>query len=133
MIYRELRKELRTGDADGLVFAIPTVDRDETLTRLRLVQRIAVVAALGALAVFASLLVRLGLRPLRRIEKSAATLAGGDLSHRIVDLGSPRTEVGRLGASLNSMLSQIEVAFEEKQRSEAHWDAGWRFTRFRAA
>jgi two-component system, OmpR family, sensor kinase len=119
VIYRELRENLKDGKAEGLVFAIPTVDRDATLSRLRLVQLIAVGATLAALALFASLLVRLGLRPLRRIENSAATIAAGNLSHRIDDVGSPRTEVGRLGASLNAMLSQIEGAFAEKDRSEA--------------
>jgi two-component system OmpR family sensor kinase len=31
----------------------------------------------------------------------------------------PRTEIGRLGRSLNSMLSQIETAFHEREKSEA--------------
>jgi two-component system, OmpR family, sensor kinase len=119
VIYRALPTDLKRDNAEGLIFAIPAVDRDATLAKLRRVQWVAVLATLAALALFASLLVRLGLRPLRRIEKSAATIAGGDLSHRIVDLGSPRTEVGRLGASLNVMLSQIEGAFEEKERSES--------------
>ena len=119
VIYRELRENMKGETTEGLVFAIPTVDRDETLSKLRLVQLIAVAATLAMLAIFASLLVRLGLRPLRRIETSAATIAAGDLSHRIESVGSPRTEVGRLGASLNVMLGQIEGAFAEKQRSEA--------------
>ena len=118
VIYQELRDNLKSGDAEGLVFAIPTVDRDATLSKLRLVQRVTILATLAALALFASLLVRLGLRPLKRIEKSAATIAAGNLSHRIDDVGSPRTEVGRLGLSLNSMLTQIEGAFAEKERSE---------------
>ena len=119
VIYRALGSSLRTAKAQGLVFAIPTVDRDATLSRLRLVQRFTVAAALAAVALFASLLVRVGLRPLRRIETSAATIAAGNLSHRIEAVGSPRTEVGRLGASLNLMLSQIEGAFAEKEQSEA--------------
>ena len=118
VIYRALAVDSRVGKAEGLVFAIPTVDRDATLERLEFVQWVAVVATLAMLAFFASLLVRLGLRPLRRIETSAATIAAGDFSHRIEKVGSSRTEVGRLGLSLNAMLGQIEGAFAEKERSE---------------
>ena len=39
---------------------------------------------------------RLGLRPLREIEATAATIAAGDLSQR-VERAEPKTEVGRLG------------------------------------
>ena len=62
-------------------------------------------------------LVRVELRPLARIEDTAAAIAAGDLSRR-VDAGDPGTEVGSLGASLNAMLAQIEAAFEERRASE---------------
>jgi two-component system OmpR family sensor kinase len=60
------------------------------------------------------------LRQLLLIEglTSAAVLAGvGDLSRR-VERAEPRTEVGRLGLSLNAMLAQIQSAFEARQASE---------------
>ncbi|MDN3359579.1 HAMP domain-containing sensor histidine kinase [Actinomadura sp. DC4] len=63
--------------------------------------------------------VRAGLRPLHRIEGTAAAIAGGDLSHRVPDLAAPGTEVGRLSAALNGMLAQIESAFEAQADSEA--------------
>ena len=103
----------------GFVYAIPTVDRDATLHKLLRVQWIASIVALFAMAILSAVLVRLGLRPLRRIEDSAATIASGDLSHRIGEAGSDRTEVGRLRTSLNSMLVQIEVAFAAKEESQA--------------
>ncbi|MFI7368066.1 sensor histidine kinase [Streptomyces sp. NPDC050149] len=53
--------------------------------------------------------VRAGLRPLRRIETTAAAIAGGDLSRRVPDLASTRTELGRLAAALNGMLDRIEA------------------------
>ena len=62
-------------------------------------------------------LVRVGLRPLGRIEHTAAAIAGGDLSQR-VENDDPRTEVGRLGGALNTMLGQIEEAFDERTASE---------------
>ena len=60
---------------------------------------------------------RVGLRPLGRIEQTAAAIAGGDLSQR-VENDDPRTEVGRLGGALNTMLGQIEEAFDERTASE---------------
>src|SRR4029453_3765494 len=58
------------------------------------------------------------LRPLTKIEQTAAAIAGGDLSRR-VDNDNPNTEVGRLGLALNTMLEQIETAFLARQASEA--------------
>ncbi|WP_449371895.1 histidine kinase dimerization/phospho-acceptor domain-containing protein [Arthrobacter psychrolactophilus] len=56
-------------------------------------------------------------RPLRRVEKTAAAIADGDLSRR-VDVENPATEVGRLSVSLNSMLAHIEHAFAARTASE---------------
>jgi two-component system, OmpR family, sensor kinase len=61
--------------------------------------------------------VRASLRPLTDIEKTAGAIAKGDLTRRVPDL-DPRTEVGRLGRSLNAMLSQIETAFDARAESE---------------
>src|SRR5207237_2899077 len=57
------------------------------------------------------------LRPLGGFEATAATIASGDLSQR-VERAEPRTEVGRLGLSLNAMLAQIESAFKAREESE---------------
>ena len=58
------------------------------------------------------------LRPLTEIEQTAEAIAAGDLSRRVPER-DPRTEVGRLGRSLNAMLSQIETAFHARSASEA--------------
>jgi two-component system OmpR family sensor kinase len=62
-------------------------------------------------------LVRVGLRPLRNIEGTAAEIAGGELSSRVPDTDE-RTEVGRLGVALNTMLERIEDAFAKQQEAE---------------
>lgn len=51
-----------------------------------------------------------GLRPLRRIETTAAAIADGDLSSRVPELAASRTELGRLAAALNGMLDRIEAS-----------------------
>jgi two-component system OmpR family sensor kinase len=58
------------------------------------------------------------MRPLSDIERTAAAIAGGDLSQRVPD-EDPRTEVGRLGRALNLMLGRIEEAFHAREASEA--------------
>ncbi|WP_435133609.1 sensor histidine kinase [Actinacidiphila sp. bgisy144] len=74
-----------------------------------------VVALLGIAGWFA---VRAGLRPLKRIEATAAEIAAGrPLSHRM-PVASPGTEVGRLSSALNGMLAQIESAFAARAASE---------------
>jgi two-component system, OmpR family, sensor kinase len=88
-----------------------TLDR---LDRLDMIIGVIVVAVAGALA---WALVRVEMRPLVRIEDTAAAIAAGDLSRR-VDVAEPGTEVGSLGESLNAMLAQIEAAFEERRASE---------------
>jgi two-component system OmpR family sensor kinase len=100
-----------------LVIAISTAEVSSTvgrLDRLELMIGLVVVAIAGGLA---WALVRVELRPLVRIEDTAAAIAAGDLSRR-VDVAEPETEVGSLGESLNAMLAQIEAAFEERRASE---------------
>ncbi|MFI7672597.1 DoxX family protein [Actinophytocola sp. NPDC049390] len=72
----------------------------------------------GLLAVVGWFWVRAGLRPLRRIEETAAAIAGGDLSRRVPPTTADTTEVGRLTASPNGMLAQIEAAVAARARSE---------------
>jgi two-component system OmpR family sensor kinase len=79
-----------------------------------------VLVSLGVIVILAIVgvaVVRASLRPLTDIEQTAAAIADGDLSSRVPDR-DPRTEVGRLGTSLNAMLAQIEAAFRARTESE---------------
>ena len=58
------------------------------------------------------------------MQETANAIAGGDMSAR-VETTDERTEVGRLGASLNSMLGQIERAFAEREASEERLRRSW--------
>jgi two-component system OmpR family sensor kinase len=105
-------------DGSGtVVVAVPLRDVEQTLSRLRLIEVIVTGAVLAALAALTWWVVRLGLRPLERMEQTANAIGAGDLSQR-VDTTDERTEVGRLGLALNAMLGQIEGAFAERQASE---------------
>ncbi|THJ66843.1 HAMP domain-containing histidine kinase [Arthrobacter echini] len=56
--------------------------------------------------------------PLARVERTAAAIAGGDLTRRVA-IERPATEIGRLSRSLNAMLAHIESAFAARTASEA--------------
>ena len=106
------------GAASGLtIVAIPFTDVDATLEHLLVIEALVIGGVLIALAAAAWWLVRLGLRPLDRIAATAGAIAAGDLSRR-VERAEPRTEVGRLGISLNAMLARLEQAFAERRASE---------------
>jgi two-component system OmpR family sensor kinase len=100
-----------------LVIAAPLADVDSTLHRLLLIELLVTAAVLAAIAALGLWVVRLGLRPLDAIGKTAAAIAAGDLSQR-VERAEGRTEVGRLGLALNAMLGQIEAAFKARAASE---------------
>jgi two-component system OmpR family sensor kinase len=81
---------------------------------LDLVVSLAIMLGLGVVSVA---VVRANLRPLDDIEETAQDIAAGHLDRRVPDR-DPRTEVGRLGQSINTMLTQIETAFRAQQESE---------------
>ncbi|WP_081687593.1 sensor histidine kinase [Glycomyces tenuis] len=75
------------------------------------------VAILALLAVVASRVVGIGLHPLDRMTSTAAAIAAGRLDERVADT-DPHTETGRLGLALNTMLSRLQAALEDRAASE---------------
>ncbi|WP_349880512.1 ATP-binding protein [Micromonospora sp. HUAS YX12] len=80
-------------------------------------------AVLISLASVGAGIVRTSLKPLVEIERTAAAIAGGDLTRRVPDpeegRACPTSELGRLSRALNAMLAQIEAAFTARAASEA--------------
>jgi two-component system, OmpR family, sensor kinase len=100
-----------------LVVAVPLREVDQTLHRLVVVEALVGGGVILGLVLLGWLVIRVGLLPLERIGRVASEIAGGDLSRRVTSI-HPRTEVGRLGLSLNEMLAQIEQAFADRRESE---------------
>ncbi|HKV86611.1 MAG TPA: HAMP domain-containing sensor histidine kinase [Candidatus Dormibacteraeota bacterium] len=100
-----------------MLFAIPLAANQSTLSSLLLIETVIGLAVVAVVAILAWLLIQFGLRPLQRMGATAGQIAAGDLSRR-VEPATPGTEIGRLGLALNSMLSQIEAAFEQRKASE---------------
>jgi two-component system, OmpR family, sensor kinase len=114
------RVRASTDPGDGkliLVVASSLAGVDGTLHRLLLVEALVTLGVLGGIALLGLWVIRVGLRPLTEIGATAATIAAGDLSHRVAR-EDERTEVGRLGLALNAMLAQIESAFKAREASE---------------
>ncbi|MEV7428014.1 HAMP domain-containing sensor histidine kinase [Nocardioides sp. NPDC092400] len=112
---------------DGSVAAgLPTEDVDDAVGNLVVWEAVLVLAALLAGGAAALLVVRRQLRPLREVAATAHTvadlpLASGeiDLAERVpAHLTDERTEVGQVGAALDSLLSHVETALRERHRSE---------------
>ena len=100
-----------------LLVAIPLSSIAGTMNKLLFVDVIVTAAVIAALIVLGYVVVLIGMRPLEDIEVIAEEIAAGDLSRRI-EQDNLGTEVGRLGASLNTMLGYIERAFTKQQASE---------------
>jgi two-component system OmpR family sensor kinase len=91
---------------------------NEAVERLRYLMFLIGAVVLTACALLGWLAIRRAFVPLREVETTAAAIAAGDLSQRIPQRPAG-TEVGRLTASLNGMLTQIETAFRAREASQA--------------
>ena len=98
-----------------LLIAAPLTSEDNTLHRLILVELLVTLAVLGGLAALSLWIIRIGLHPLRAIERTAKEITAGDLSHR-VEVDDERTEVGRVGHAINEMLGRIETSDQRLRR-----------------
>ncbi len=113
-----VRASFNPDDDAQLIIAASLDDVDGTLNRLLLIELLVTGGVLLAIALLGLWIVRLGLRPLDSIARTADEIAAGDLTAR-VERAEERTEVGRLGLALNAMLAQIESAFKAREASEA--------------
>ena len=115
--FRALARILPSGLGSVVVsISLDSVTRtSHELTALFLLISIIVLAAIALLGWS---LIRLSLRPLSKIEETAEAIAEGDLSARLEE-GNPKTEVGRLTKSLNTMLGRIEESFAVRIESES--------------
>lgn len=108
----------RDGTVLGSVaVALPLASVDATLGQMRLTMLGAGAAAVLLGATLGYVAVQRSLRGLRDIEATAAAVAAGDLSRRVPQAPTT-TEVGRLGASFNKMVANLESAFAARAASE---------------
>ncbi|MEV0222090.1 HAMP domain-containing sensor histidine kinase [Streptomyces sp. NPDC050704] len=115
--YRVVAVRLQDG---GMILQAASLDSMASLvTRLL---PLSVGTGLGLLLTLAAVSLataRRSLRPLEDMVHTASAIAEGDLSRRMGDEGSSTTEVVELRDALNTMLHQIESAFETRERATA--------------
>jgi two-component system OmpR family sensor kinase len=124
--YGAYRVLVLDSDQHTIVTGLPADQVQETVNRLigweALFVLLGVLAAAGA----GSFLVRRQLAPLREVAATAQEVSTMPLEAGAVgvtarvpeELTDPATEVGRMGAALNTMLSHIESALDARHRSE---------------
>jgi two-component system OmpR family sensor kinase len=110
-----VRASLEPGSGVMLVLATPLSDAEDTLQRLLWIELVVTLGVLVAIFLLGLWIVRLGLRPLAAIGSTADLITAGDLSQRVSRADS-RTEVGRLGLALNTMLDRIEASDRRLRR-----------------
>jgi two-component system OmpR family sensor kinase len=117
-------------NGDYLIVAQPLGDVVGTLHHLLLIELAVTGAAVLLALVGGFYLVRIGLRPLRAMERTAESIADGNLTERVPG-ENEATEVGRLARTLNVMLTRIESAFSARLASERRLrDSEQRLRRF---
>lgn len=113
--WRALRFDGPGGET--VTVATPLTENRAVVQRLIYLQIGVGAVILAALALAAYVTVRRSLRPLREVERTAAAIAGGDLSRRVPER-DPRTEVGALAVAVNEMLARIQTAMADAARAE---------------
>ncbi|AVH96417.1 MULTISPECIES: sensor histidine kinase [Streptomyces] len=114
------------GSRGTFLTGIPLTEVDDALSTLVLVELSVTGAGLVAASLAGTVLVRVALRPLRRVAATASQVArlplhSGEvaLHQRVPETeADPRTEVGQVGAALNRMLDHVHSALDARQRSE---------------
>ncbi|KUL21422.1 sensor histidine kinase [Actinoplanes awajinensis] len=112
------RVSVRAGpEGDVFVVALPLNAVEGATGKLLGIDAVLLAAGLTAVVVLGRLVVRVGLRPLTRMQRTASDITAHDLSRRLPDT-DPRSEAGRLGVVLNTMLDRLETALQRTRASE---------------
>ena len=105
-------------EAASLVIAMPLKQTNQVVALVGVLTFAFGLATLASAIAMTWVIVTRTFEPLARVEQTAAKIAAGDLSQRIEDY-NPSNEIGNLAVSLNTMLTQIEMLFKAREKSEA--------------
>lgn len=105
-------------DGMSAVVTLPLDTVDGATSKLLWLNAVLLAVTVVALIALGRWVVRLGLLPLTRMERTAQDITAGRLDLRLPDTDA-RTEIGRLGRVLNSMLDRLQKALLAREASEA--------------
>ncbi|MEU3394445.1 sensor histidine kinase [Streptomyces albidoflavus] len=99
------------------VIALPLDTVDGATSKILWLNGLLLIITVVTVWVLGREVVRLSLLPLTRMERTAEAITAGQLDLRLPDT-DPRTEIGRLGTVLNTMLDRLQQALHERETSE---------------
>lgn len=110
----------------AVVAGLPRDDIQNQLTQLLTVIALATVGGLILLALTTAITIRVSLRPLRAVARTATRVANQQLDRGEVTItervpaheADPRTETGLVGASLNKLLDHVNTSLAARQKNE---------------
>ncbi|WP_092628847.1 sensor histidine kinase [Actinopolyspora mzabensis] len=114
--WRVLRQDI-PGEGSAVV-ALPLDTLQGAVSKLLWLNSALLLATVVGLIAVGRWVVRLGLLPLTRMERTAGAIAEGNLDLRLRET-DPHTEIGRLGRVLNTMIERLRAALRERESSEA--------------
>lgn len=107
----------RLDDGNILIGASSLQSVHDSISPLVKIELIVGAGLLAILATVSMLAARQRLRPLEDMVDTASAIAEGDLSQRVPERGTQSREVDELRGALNTMLHQIEAAFDTRERT----------------
>jgi two-component system, OmpR family, sensor kinase len=94
--------------------AVPTTANDRVIGTFIGIYSILAILTVVASAFLVRWIVTLTFRSLGQVESTAMEIAAGDFSLRMTDIEPMTTEVGRLKASINTMLGRVDAALGDR-------------------
>lgn len=104
-------------DEGTLVLASSEEAVSNTMAHIGGIEAVTWLLALTTVGLMTSRKIRRQLRPFEQMGETIVEIGSGDLDQR-VSPADPRTELGRVGYSVNLMLTRLEHAFKEQRSSE---------------
>lgn len=113
------------GNYIGIV-GLPLSEVNATITQILTTVLLVTAGGLLVLALVIALVIRVSLRPLRAVADTATRVASVPMSQGAVSIAErvpdgqadERTEIGRVGAALNTLLDHVDASLDERQRNE---------------
>lgn len=119
---------VQVGEVPGgvVVMGQSTADVRATIGQLLTTISFATLAGLAVLGVAITMVIRQGLKPLRAVAETAQRVARQPLDQGAVsidervpeDQADARTEIGQVGAALNTLLDHVDASLTARQRNE---------------
>ena len=116
----------RAIDSTVAVVGLARTEVEQTIGRMLTTIGLLTAGGLLVLAAATALVIRVGLRPLRAVADTATRVASVPMDQGAVSISErvpaeqadARTEIGQVGAALNTLLDHVDASLDARQRNE---------------